>query len=200
MCIRVFIALSLIALSCALAAEERTQAELRFIPSGDAEKHAGVWVDGHYMGYVAELKGAKGVRLLPGSHEIVVRQAWYQDHVDQILVEPGKLHKMKLSLVKTTSKTTAPSAAGTAELKIEIVPNRAAVFVDDQFAGHSDEFAGAGKALLVQPGERKITIALPGYLPFETTLSLQANQKLRVTTKLTKGPVKMAGSLVSPEY
>lgn len=197
MCIRVFVAFSLIILACAMYAEDRTQAELRFAPAGDAEKHAGVWVDGHYVGYVAELKGAKRVRLMPGTHAVVVRQAWYREHVEEVFLEPGTVHTIKLSLSRIT--TARPSADPKAELKIEVLPSRAVVFVDDQFAGHSDEFAGVGKALLVPPGQHKLTIALPGYLPFETTMNVQANQKLRIATKLSKGSVKMAGSLVSPE-
>lgn len=194
--IRVSIALCLFAFCCVLIAQDQTQAELRFSPAGKAEKHAGVWVDGHYMGYVAELKGAKRVRLLPGTHEVVVRQAWFQDHVEEVFLEPGTIHTMRVSLAKST---TVPSTGPRAELKIEVVPSRAVVFVDDQFAGHTDEFAGVGKALLVEPGEHKLTIALPGYIPFETKLKVQPSQKLRIATRLSKGSVKMAGSLVTPE-
>jgi hypothetical protein len=31
------------------------------------------------------------------------------------------------------------------------------------FIGHVAEFTGIGKALLVEPGKRKIKISLPGY-------------------------------------
>ena len=40
-----------------LRAENKVLAELRFFPSHRADKTAGVWVDGQYMGYVKELKG-----------------------------------------------------------------------------------------------------------------------------------------------
>jgi hypothetical protein len=191
---RVFCGLLFVALSFAAYAQDRTQAELRFVPASSVEKNAGVWVDGHYVGCVKELKGRATVRLLPGRHEIVVRQPWYRDYFEEINLEPGAVHKIELSLSKLPQKPTA--APGAAELKISVIPIRAAVFVDDQFVGHSDEFDGLGQGLLVSPGKHKMTIALPGYLPFETELSLSPHQKLRVSTTLTKGTTP--GALVSP--
>jgi hypothetical protein len=145
--------ISLTALTAVLHAQDLAQAELQFTPSGSAEKNAGVWVDGHYLGYVKELKGMKKVLLLPGTHEIVVRQAWYKEYVEQILFEPGTVHNMRLSMVKIPRTQTTDA---TAELKICAIPTRAAVFVDDQFAGHSDEFGGAGQAMLITPGQHKL--------------------------------------------
>jgi PEGA domain len=59
------------------------------------------------------------------------------------------------------------------ELKISASPDRAEVFVDDQFAGHLSEFNGLGKAMLLTPGQHRVRIALPGYLPFENVVDLQ---------------------------
>lgn len=178
-----------------LHAEDRAQAELRFAPAGNAERHAGVWVDGYYIGYVNEFED-KRVLLLPGMHEIVARQAWYEDYVEHVMLEPGSVYNMKLSMVK---EERMPSAGPTAEVKISATPARAAVFVDEQFAGHSDEFDGPGQAMLVMPGQHKLSIALPGYQPFEVTLNVRPHQKLKITTKLQKGSISQAGPLVSPE-
>jgi hypothetical protein len=75
----------------------------------------------------------------------------------------------------------------TAEIKLDVNPNRAAVFVDGVFVGHVAEFTGMGKALLVTPGKRKIRISLPGYQTFENDINLVANQKSTVKTDLVKG-------------
>jgi hypothetical protein len=48
------------------------------------------------------------------------------------------------------------------------------------------EFGGVGRALLVAPGKRKVTISLPGYQTFETEISLVENQKFQVKTELIK--------------
>ena len=73
------------------------------------------------------------------------------------------------------------------------------MFVDDQFAGHVDEFDGPGKAMLLTPGQHRLRIALPGYLPFETVLNVRAHQKLKIQTELAKGSISEAGTLVTEE-
>jgi hypothetical protein len=176
-----------------LRAEHRVLAELRFVAS-KANKNAGVWVDGQYLGYVKELNGDKKVLLLAGKHEIAVKQAWFQDDIEQVLLEPGKVYEIKVALAKDV-RTPSPDATG--ELKISATPDRAAVFVDEQFAGHVNEFNGAGKALLLTPGQHRVRIALPGYLPFQTVVDLQPYQKLKIETELIKGSIAEAGALVS---
>jgi hypothetical protein len=176
--------------------ENTVLAEVRFQARNGAEKNAGVWIDGQYVGYVKELNGDKKVLLLPGKHEIVVRQAWYQDYVEQATLEPGEIHIVRLALVKDGR---LPSATATGELKISAIPDRAAVFVDDQFAGHVNEFDGVGKAMLLTPGRHRVRLALPGYLPFETVVDLHPRQKLKIQTELVKGSITEAGTLVGKE-
>jgi PEGA domain len=183
-----------LALPGQLAAENKLLAEVQFVAHNNAEKTAGVWVDGQYIGFVKELNGDKKIVLLPGQHEIIVRQPWYKDYVEKAVLEPGEIHTIEVSLAKDTR---TPSKGATGELKIAATPERAAVFVDEQFAGHADEFNGHGKAMLLTPGEHHVRVALPGYLPFETTVDLRPYQKLKIQTELVKGSVVEAGALVS---
>ena len=194
---RIFVVLAAIfsmGAACLLHAENRVLAEVQFVAHNSAEKTAGVWVDGQYVGYVKELNRGKKILLLPGKHEIVVRQPWYKDYVEQATLEPGETHVINLSLAKDGR---IPPKSATGELKISATPVRAAVFVDDQFAGHVDEFGGVGKAMLLTPGQHHVRIALPGYLPFETAVDLRPHQKLKIQTALVKGSITEAGSLVS---
>lgn len=177
-----------------LHAENKVLAEVRFETHNRAEKTAGVWVDGQYLGYAKEMKGDKKIMLLPGKHEIVVRQPWYQEYVEQAVLEPGEVHVIDLHLEKEAQR---PGKDATGELKIDADPARAAVFVDKIFAGHANEFDGIGKALLLTPGKHHVRIALPGYLPFETVVDLRPHQKLKIQTALVKGSITEAGSLVS---
>ena len=188
--------LAIIALVGAARAEDRVQAELNFAAHNDAEKTAGVWVDGQYVGSVKEFTGGKKLTLLPGRHEVIVRQAWYKDYVEQVILEPGQTRTVNVSLVK---ESRIPNREATGELKIAATPSRAAVFVDNQFAGHVDEFDGVGKAMLLTPGRHSIRIALPGYLPFETVVELRPHQKLKIQTELAKGSITDAGSLVNQD-
>jgi hypothetical protein len=176
--------------------EDRVQSELKFVGHNKAEKTAGVWVDGQYVGFVKELTGDKKIVLLPGRHDIVVRQAWYNDFTQQVVLEPGQTSIVNVSLVRASH----PQAqAATGELKIEATPTRAAVFVDNQFAGHVDEFGGAGKAMLLTPGHHAVRVALPGYLPFDTMVDLRPHQKLKIKTDLVKGSITEAGTLVNQQ-
>jgi hypothetical protein len=86
-----------------------------------------------------------------------------------------------------------------AQIRIVAYPERAAVFVDDQFTGHVDEFNGIGQGILVTPGEHNVRIALPGYQPFETTVNLLPRQKMKVETHLMTGSITEAGKLVSQQ-
>ena len=177
-----------------LFAENKILAEVKIDPATGVEKNAGVWVDGQYLGYVKELKGNKKILLMPGKHEISIREPWYTDDTEELLLEPGEVHTIQLKMVRNNTPT--DKAAATAELKIEAVPDRAAVFVDEQFLGHVDEFGGVGKALLLIPGQHKVRIALPGYQPFETTVNLRDHQKMKIETQLVKGSITEQGSSV----
>ncbi len=186
--------LMMILLVGVVCAEDRVQSELKFAAHSNDEKTAGVWVDGQYVGFVKELEGDKKLKLLPGKHEIVIRQAWYNEFVKQIVLEPGQTYDINVVLVKSAQ---LPTKDATGELKISATPSRAAVFVDGQYAGHVDEFDGVGKAMLLTPGQHRLRIALPGYLPFDTMVDLRPQQKLKIQTDLVKGSITEAGSQVS---
>ena len=179
-----------------VCAQNRVQSELRFAAHSNDEKTAGVWVDGQYVGFVKELAGEKKLQLLPGKHEIVIRQAWYNEFVQQIILEPGQVYQINVQLVKSAQ---LPTKDATAELKIAATPSRAAVFVDGQYAGHADEFDGVGKAMLLTPGQHRLHVALPGYLPFDTSVDLRPQQKLKIQTDLVKGSITEAGAQVNKQ-
>ncbi|HEY6769782.1 MAG TPA: PEGA domain-containing protein [Candidatus Sulfotelmatobacter sp.] len=148
------------------------------------EKTSGVWVDGQYLGYLNELKGSKKILLLPGEHEITVRQGGYLDFTRRVSIRPGEKQVVEVKMEKDT-RVQLPQI--TAEIKLDVKPDRAAVFVDGVFIGHVAEFNGIGKALLVAPGKRRVMVTLPGYQTFETDMELVANQKSTVKTELVKG-------------
>jgi len=179
-----------------VCAQDRVQSELRFAAHSKDEKTAGVWVDGQYVGFVKELAGDKKLMLLPGKHENVIRQAWYNEFVQEIILEPGRTYEVNVELVKSAR---LPTKDATGELKIAATPSRAAVFVDGQYAGHVDEFDGMGKAMLLTPGQHRLHIALPGYLPFDTMVDLRPQQKLKIQTDLVKGSITEAGSQVNKQ-
>jgi hypothetical protein len=163
--------------------------ELAFVAKTKAEKTAGVWVDGQYVGFVNELRDNKKVLLLPGAHDIAVRQTGYFELTDKIVAEPAKKTILTVKLEKNPQ---AQFSAVTGEIKLEVTPERAAVFVDGHFAGTVNQFRGAGRAMLIAPGNHHIKIDLVGYQPFETDVTLLAKQKITVKTDLAPGTVQQA--------
>jgi len=173
------------------AQDSKVMGELKFKGATHVEKDAGVWIDGTYVGYVKELKGDKKVLLLPGRHRITARESGYSDFVSDVVVEPGQVQRIRIAMPLLRG---ARPPAITAELKLTVGPGRAAVFVDDNYAGHASEFGGALHSLLISPGKHRIRVALPGYQTFETEVSLLAGQKSEVKTDLLKGSIEQASS------
>jgi hypothetical protein len=167
-----------------LHAQSDVLGEIELVGASKVENTSGVWIDGQYIGYLGELKGSKKLLLLPGEHQITVRQGGYLDFAQKVSVRAGQKQIIPVKMEKDLD-VTLPRV--TAEIKLDVKPNRAAVFVDGVFIGHIAEFTGIGKALLVQPGRRKITISLPGYQTFETEIELAANQKTTIKTELPQG-------------
>lgn len=165
-------------------ADNKVLGEIELVGASKVENTSGVWVDGQYVGYLNELKGSKKLLLLPGEHEIVVRQGGYLDFVQKLSVRAGAKQSVDVKMEKDT-RVSLPRI--TAEIKLDVKPNRAAVFVDGVFIGHVAEFSGIGKALLVTPGKRKIKITLPGYQTFETDIDLMPNQKSTIKTEMVSG-------------
>jgi hypothetical protein len=85
----------------------------------------------------------------------------------------------------------------TSQLKVDVQPDRAAVFVDGRFLGHAGELGGAFHSMLLSPGTHRIKIELPGYQSFETDVTMAAGQKSMVKTNLKKGSIHQADALIN---
>jgi hypothetical protein len=185
-----------LALSCVLSplfGQNQIMGEVDFQGATKVEKSSGVWIDGQYVGYLKELKGSKKILLLPGEHQISVRQSGYIDASQKIIVEPGQTQLVRVTMQKEPGAT-MPRV--TATLKVNVQPTRAAVFIDDAFLGHAGELGGAFHSMLISPGKHRIKIELPGYRTFETEVNLLAGQKSEIKTELVKGSIEQAGPLI----
>jgi len=176
-----------------LLAQTTILGELKFKGASKVEKQSGVWIDGEYVGYLSELWGPKRVLLLPGDHQLVVRQAGYKDFTETLTVEPKELLLVPVRMQKDTADIW-PKV--TAQVKVDVKPDRAAVFVDDRFLGNAGDLGGAFHSMLLSPGTHKIKVELPGYQTFATELTLVAGQKSTVKTDLKKGSIHQADALI----
>jgi hypothetical protein len=163
--------------------------EVAFHPVTKADKQAGVWVDNQYVGYVKELHGEKKIVLLPGEHEISIRQAGWKNQTQKVVVEPGKSTEITVRLERDPN-VVMPTT--TSEIKLDVTPDRAAVFLDGAYAGAVSDFKGLGHGMLVEPGKHTVKIDLAGYRPFETQVNLLPKQKITVKTELVQGSILQA--------
>jgi hypothetical protein len=170
--------------------------EVVFDGATKIDRSAGVWIDGQYVGHVKELKGNKKILLLPGEHEIVLRQTGYHEFTQKIVVEPGQAVNINVRMEKNPA---AQFPSVTSEIKLQVTPDRAAVFVDDAFAGYAHEFGGVGRSMLVSPGKHRIRIGLAGFQDFETTVDLLPHQKITIKADLVQGSITQAGPAIKKD-
>jgi hypothetical protein len=173
------------------AQSSEVMGEVRFAGNTQLDRDSGVWIDGNYVGYVKELKGKKKVLLLPGKHQIVVRQAGYSEFTRELVVEPGQVQDVQVGMQMLPGAKT-PDV--TSELKLTIHPKRAAVFLDGNYVGHASELGGKFHSLEVSPGKHRIKVELPGYRTFETDVDVLVGQKSEMKTELVKGSIEQAGT------
>jgi hypothetical protein len=159
--------------------------EVRFSADNQTERDSGVWIDGKYAGYVKELKGDRKVVLPAGEHEVSIRQAGYKDLTKKVVVEPEQIQTIAVVMEEDTKVTYPGSNA--AELRLDITPKRAAVFVDDGYMGHGGDFGGRFHSLLVSPGKHRLKVTLDGYQNYETDIDAVASNKSRMKIVLEKG-------------
>jgi PEGA domain len=174
-------------------ADNKVMGRVEFVAQTKAERSAGVWVDGQYVGFVGELKGKNRLMLLPGDHQITIRQSGYTESTEQVAIQPGELHVVKVELQKDPH---VEYPAVTSQVKLKVQPDRAAVFLDGQFVGYVHEFGGLGRAMLLAPGKHQIKIALVGYRDFTTDINLQPNQQFTLKTILVPASADQADPAV----
>ena len=158
--------------------------EVRFSADNQTERDSGVWIDGKYAGYVKELKGNRKVMLPAGEHEISIRQAGYKDLTKTLIIDPDQVQTIAVVMEENTKMIYPGNNA--AELRLDIQPKRAAVFVDDGYMGHGGDFGGRFHSMLVSPGKHRLKVTLDGYRTYEMEIDVVASNKSQMKIVLEK--------------
>jgi hypothetical protein len=66
----------------------------------------------------------------------------------------------------------------TGELRLQVRPREAQIFVDGAYAGTVDDFDGTFQSLRLEEGTYRIEIVLPGFEPLGVDVRIQAGQKI----------------------
>ena len=140
---------------------------------------AGVFVDGKYLGPAANFTMARKYAVAAGEHELVLREPRYQEYKTTVKIEAGK--------TTTVSQSLQPRPLATppfGRLRLTGFEKYAAVYVNEGYMGHADEFSAPGQGLLLNPGDYNLKVtSQAGSTLLEQKITLRQNEVLRVQAK-----------------
>ncbi len=138
---------------------------------------AGVFVDNKYVGPAANFRIARKYALPAGEHDVTLKDPRYEDFSTKVKIEAGKTTTISQAL---KPETLADPPYGT--LRVEGGSSKFdAVYLNDRFMGHVDEFSNFGQGLLLKPGEYTLKVVSPdGKQELEQKVTIQENKKTLV--------------------
>lgn len=158
----------IVSLSCLAADTGRLKTEVN-------PGRAGVFVDGKYVGPAANFKVARTYELAPGEHEVKLIDPRFQDIVKKVTIVAGKTEVMK----ETMMALPAPKPPF-GKLRVENSDHFAAVYINDHFMGHADEFSNPGQALYLNPGTYEVKVVPLSGPPLTKSITIEAEKTVIV--------------------
>lgn len=137
---------------------------------------AGVFVDGKYVGPAANFGASRKYALPPGHHEIRLVEPRYEELVTSVDLTAGKTTEL------TQTLKPLPLAKGPfGTLRTHSADKYAAVYVNDKYYGHNDEFDNFAQGLLLPPGDYTVRIEpLSGTDKVEKKVHIEAGKTVIV--------------------
>ena len=142
-------------------------------------KDAAVYVDGYYAGIVDDFKGVfRHLTLTAGPHSIEIRKPGFETLVVDVYVQPRQTITYRETMQPTqpgSSSAQAESGAVTAplssdvllgapgDLRLDVKPKDAQVYVDGYYVGIVDDFSGRYQRLNLAPGPHHVELRATGY-------------------------------------
>ena len=165
---RILTAFILMSLTCAAADNGKLKTEVE-------PGRAGVFIDGKYVGPAANFKIARKYDVAAGEHEIKLADPRYQEIVKKITINAGKTTVMKETMVALP-----PAKPPFGKLRIENADHFAAVYVNDRYMGHVDEFSNFAQALLLNPGTYEVRVVPTTGAPITKSVTIEAEKTVIV--------------------
>jgi len=142
--------------------------------------HAGVFIDGKYVGPASNFGSARKYAVPAGEHEVILRDPRCQDYTTKVTIVAGKTATISQALQPATL---ASPPFGT--LRIEAGSGKFdAVYLNDKFMGHVDEFNNFAQGLSLNPGEYTLKVVTPdGKQELEQKVKIEENKTTKVQVK-----------------
>lgn len=129
------------------------QQETGFLKTKVNPGRAGVFIDGKYVGPAANFRVGKKYAVAAGEHEVKLSEPRYEDVVTRVTIQPGKT-----TVLRETMKPLPLAKPPFGRLRT-IAPDKfAAVYVNEKYMGHVDEFSNPAQGLQLNPGEYTVKI------------------------------------------
>ncbi len=136
---------------------------------------AGVFVDGKYVGPAANFRMARKYALAPGEHKIKLVEPRYEDIDTTVTIQAGKTAELK-----QTMKALPVPKGPFGTLRTENADKFAAVYVNEHYMGHVDEFSNPFQGLELPAGDYSVQIAPTSGQPINQKVKIEAGKTVLV--------------------
>jgi len=136
---------------------------------------AGVFVDGKYLGPAANFRVARTYPVAAGEHEVKLEDPRYEPLTTKVTITAHKK-----TTIHETLKELPPPKPPFGRLRTESTDKFAAVYVNDRYMGHADEFSNSAQGLLLNPGEYTVKIVPASGAPVTKTVKIEADKTVIV--------------------
>jgi hypothetical protein len=136
---------------------------------------AGVFVDGKYVGPAANFGVARTYQVPAGEHELKLADPRYEELTTKVMITAGKK-----TTIHQTLKELPPAKPPFGRLRTQSPDKFAAVYVNDKYMGHADEFDNFAQGLLLNPGEYNVKAVPASGSPVTQTVKIEADKTVLV--------------------
>ena len=142
---------------------------------------AGLFINGTYAGPASRFTVPEKYASPAGEVEVTIKDPRYEDFTTKVTVRAKKTTKLKYALkLREPSKPpfgTLRLGGGEPESFLSIsAGDIGAVYLNDRFFGHVDEFNNKGSGMLLNPGTYELHISSPTYGEIRQTVTIEANK------------------------
>jgi hypothetical protein len=132
---------------------------------------AGVFVDGKYLGPAANFRVARTYPVAAGDHDVKLADPRYEELTTKVTITAKKK-----TTIHETLKELPPAKPPFGRLRTESTDKFAAVYVNEKYMGHADEFSNFAQGLLLNPGEYAVKIVPASGAPITQTVKIEADK------------------------
>ena len=136
---------------------------------------AGVFVDGKYLGPAANFRIARTYTVAAGDHEVKLVDPRYEDLTTKVSIKAGK----KTTIHETLKELPVPKGPF-GRIRTESADKFAAVYLNDKYMGHADEFSNSDQGLLINPGDYTVKVVPASGAPITQSVKVEADKTVIV--------------------